>query len=148
MRVVSIREPYATLIKNKIKYIETRSWNTHYRGEIYIHSCKGKYPIKEKIKHLVKADELKYGYIMCKANLVDCVFIDKEFAEKIKNENYDNYLCGDYSEGRYAWIISDIEVLDNYIPANGQLSIWNYDPNNNERWIRKDGGKENKTRTI
>ena len=47
MRVLSIREPYATLIKNKIKYIETRSWNTHYRGEIYIHSCKGKYPIKE-----------------------------------------------------------------------------------------------------
>ena len=45
MRVVSIREPYATLIKNKIKYIETRSWNTHYRGEIYIHSCKGKYPM-------------------------------------------------------------------------------------------------------
>ena len=85
---------------------------------------------------------------MCKANLVDCVFIDKDYAEKIKNENYDNYLCGDYSEGRYAWIISDIEVLDNYIPANGQLSIWNYDPNNNERWIRKDGGKENKTRTI
>ena len=79
MRVLSIREPYATLIKNKIKYIETRSWNTHYRGEIYIHSCKGKYPIKDKIKHLVDKNNLTYGYIICKAILVDSVFIDKDY---------------------------------------------------------------------
>ena len=143
MRVLSIREPYATLIKNKIKYIETRSWNTHYRGEIYIHSCKGKYPIKDKIRHLVDKNNLTYGYIICKATLVDSVFIDKEFANKIKKESIDNYLCGDYTEGRYAWILENIEVLEEPIEANGQLSIWNYDPNNNERWIRKDGGKEN-----
>ena len=34
MKVLSLIEPYATLIKSKKKYIETRSWKTSYRGEI------------------------------------------------------------------------------------------------------------------
>ena len=38
MKVLSIKEPYATLIKNGIKKIETRSYKTNYRGELYIHA--------------------------------------------------------------------------------------------------------------
>ena len=37
MKVISIQEPYATLISLGKKQIETRSWNTNYRGEIYIY---------------------------------------------------------------------------------------------------------------
>lgn len=33
MKVLSIKEPYATLIANGDKLIETRSWKTNYRGE-------------------------------------------------------------------------------------------------------------------
>ena len=42
MKVLTIKEPFATLIKNKIKYIETRSWKTNYRGELYIQSSVAK----------------------------------------------------------------------------------------------------------
>ena len=38
MKVLTIIEPYATLIKNGIKKIETRSWKTNYRGRLYIHT--------------------------------------------------------------------------------------------------------------
>ena len=38
MKVLSLREPWATLIKDKKKFIETRSWKTNYRGELYIHA--------------------------------------------------------------------------------------------------------------
>ena len=38
MKVISIKEPFATLIKDKFKRIETRSFKTNYRGEIYIHA--------------------------------------------------------------------------------------------------------------
>ena len=38
MKVLSLTEPYATLIKEKKKLIETRSWKTNYRGELYIHA--------------------------------------------------------------------------------------------------------------
>lgn len=32
MKVISVKEPFATLITNGIKRIETRSWKTNYRG--------------------------------------------------------------------------------------------------------------------
>lgn len=36
-RSISIRDPWASLIRDGIKTIETRSWKTSYRGEIAIH---------------------------------------------------------------------------------------------------------------
>ena len=127
MKVLSIREPYATLIKNKTKYIETRSWKTKYRGDVIIHSCKGTYPIKEKILHLVNKNELKYGYMLCIASLVDCIYIDSTFAEKMKKENINNYLCGDYTIGRYAWVLDNIRIIKEPIEISGKLGLWNYE---------------------
>ena len=49
MKVLSITEPFATLIKNKKKFIETRSWKTNYRGELYIHASKTKINKKDAI---------------------------------------------------------------------------------------------------
>lgn len=126
MKVLSIREPYATLIKKEIKYIETRSWKTNYRGKILIHSCKRKDPIKDKVKHLVNKEELEYGCIICEAEIVDCIYIDKKYAEKVKDENYENYLCGDYTEGRYAWILNNIKKIEEPIKIDGQLGLWNF----------------------
>ena len=51
MKVLSIKEPFASLIKNKKKYIETRSWKTNYRGELYIHASLSKVK-KEDINNL------------------------------------------------------------------------------------------------
>ena len=38
MKVLSITQPYATLVASGIKTIENRSWNTTYRDKILIHS--------------------------------------------------------------------------------------------------------------
>ena len=43
MKVLSLTEPYATLIKENKKLIETRSWKTDYRGELYIHASVTKF---------------------------------------------------------------------------------------------------------
>ena len=126
MKVVSIREPYASLIKDGIKTIETRSWKTKYRGPIYIHSCISKQKIREDVKDLTKSD-LKYGYILCKAQLVDCIYMDEKFIKKEKNRDYNNFICGLYEVGRYAWILDNIEILDNPIKIKGKLGLWNYD---------------------
>lgn len=40
MKVVSLMQPWATLIALGEKSIETRSWATKYRGEIAIHASK------------------------------------------------------------------------------------------------------------
>lgn len=50
----------------------------------------------------------------------------KEYVEKMKKNNYQEYICGVYKEGRYAWILEDIEPLRTPIKAKGQLNIWNY----------------------
>lgn len=132
MKVLSIIEPWASLIKEKIKYIETRSWKTNYRGKIFIHaSLKKVSKSDQKINHLIsllKDKEFKYGYIIAEANLVDCVYMDEEFLKRIK-ENDTEYICGEYKEGRYAWILNDIKPLKTPIKAKGNLGIWNYNKN-------------------
>ena len=55
--------------------------------------------------------------------------IDQELkdTENIKKNNYQEYVCGKYEEGRYAWVLENIEPLGKPIKAKGHLSIWNYD---------------------
>lgn len=129
MKVLSLTEPYATLIKEKKKFIETRSWKTNYRGELYIHASKTKIAKNdlenEELISLIENKNFNFGYIICKCNLVDCIYMTKEFVEEIKNNNYQEYLCGEYSEGRYAWILENIEIITP-IKAKGSLSIWEY----------------------
>ena len=122
MKVLTIKEPFATLIMNKIKHIETRSWKTNYRGQIYIQASISK--IKKEIyerKELVKLFEnldMHYGNIICKAYLKDCICMDEDF---IKNINHQEYICG-----RYAWILDNIEIISP-IKVKGKLGIWNYE---------------------
>ena len=130
MKVLSLTEPYATLIRNGKKKVETRSWKTSYRGELYIHASSTKIPkeTKENIElmNLVKDNDMNYGNIICKCNLVNCVKMTTEYVEDIRKNNYQEYICGEYSEGRYAWILENIEILDKPINVKGHLSIWNY----------------------
>ena len=129
MKVLSLMEPWGSLIKEKIKYIETRSWKTNYRGELYIHTSLKKIPKKdERIQNLVNLlqdKDIKYGYIIAKCNLVDCVYMDEDFVNKIKNENSIEFMCGEYAVGRYAWILKDIEMIKP-IEAKGHLGLWEY----------------------
>ncbi len=125
MKVLSIREPFASLIKDGIKTVETRSFKTNYRGELYIHASLNKWKNDERNLYGELSSEIMPGYILCKCKLVDCVYMTKEYVNEMKVNNPIEYKCGLYEEGRYAWILDDVEVIDP-IKANGQLGIWNY----------------------
>lgn len=133
MKVLSLTEPYATLIKDGKKKVETRSWKTSYRGELYIHASLTKITKESKenkeLMDLVKDSNFNYGNIICKCELADCIEMTKEYVEDMKKNNYQEYICGGYEEGRYAWILNNIEILENPIKAKGHLSIWNYTNN-------------------
>ena len=130
MKVITIKQPYAYLIQKKIKTIETRSWKTNYRGELYIQA--GKKSIDKSVKKrkelasLYNDTELEYGAIICKCKLIDCIYMDEIYINKIKKNEYNNYISGRYEVGRYAWVLDEIEVLKESIPVKGQLGIWNY----------------------
>ena len=131
MKVLSLTEPCATLIKEKKKLIETRSWKTSYRGELYIHASNTKIPKdwreNDEFMDLVKNIPLNYGMIICKCELVDCIYMTEEYIEEIKRTNHQEYICGKYEVGRYAWVLKNIEVLEKPLPAKGHLGVWNYE---------------------
>ncbi len=128
IKVLTLREPWASLMGEGVKYTETRSWCTKYRGELYIHAGAAPVPKNDSQIQLLNqfvTGDLHYGLIFLKATLIDCVQITKEFAEKEKSKDLANYLCGDYSVGRYAWILSNIEPIPP-VSAKGRLGIWNF----------------------
>ena len=129
MKVLSLTEPYATIIKEGNKTIETRSWKTNYRGKLYIHASSTKIPKKYRenkdLMNLVDINNLNYGHIVCSCELIDCVKMTDEFIEKVKLNN-EEYISGIYARDRYAWILKNIEILDKPIKAKGHLGIWNF----------------------
>lgn len=135
MKVLSITEPMATLICLGKKKIETRSWKTNYRGELYIHASLTKirkeWKENNKLMDLLNRNDLNYGKIICKCNLVDCVYMDEEFINNIKQDKQE-YLCGIYELGRYAWILDNVEILNSPINVKGHLGIWNYEEEFND----------------
>ena len=130
MKALSIKEPFASLISKGIKRIETRSFKTNYRGEIYIHAS-ASFSLKSlegrnELLSLIKNLEFYPGYILCKANLVDCVYMTEEFIEDMKKNHHQEYICGYYEVGRYGWVLDDVKPLDEKIFAKGRLGIWNW----------------------
>lgn len=116
MKVLTIKQPYADYIKNGLKTIETRSFKTNYRGELYIHSS-----ANPEIGFDV--NDFVCGYIICKCELVDCILMDEKF---IKNLDKEELKYGFYEIGRYAWILRNIKPLNSPIKCKGKLGIWEF----------------------
>lgn len=126
MKVLTIKQPWATLIMQGNKRFEFRSWKTKYRGDLLIHAGKG--IDKKSIERLKKylPEQLPSGKILGKVKLVDCIKCDEEFKNMCLKENKDVYAKSSFDE-TYAWEIKDVEVFENPIDAKGKLSFWEYD---------------------
>lgn len=129
MKILSITQPYAELIKNGTKMVETRSWKTNYRGTIYIHASSTKIPKASKenaeLMRLTANANMDFGEVICSAELVDCVEMTESYIENLKATNYNEFVSGIYEKGRYAWILENVKVLDEPIKAKGKLGLWN-----------------------
>lgn len=124
MRVLSIKQPWATLIVKGYKTYEFRSWNTKYRGEFLIHASK----TVDK-EYFNKFNDLNIdfplGVILGKATLVDSIPVTKEFENELIKESPKVY--GLY-RGRtgYAFKLENISEIKP-IPINGKLGFWSYE---------------------
>ena len=126
MKVLTIKQPWATLIMQGDKRFEFRSWQTKYRGDLLIHAGKG--IDKEAMKRLVKylLDEIPLGKILGKVTLVDCIRMCPEFKEMLLKENSDIYTKSSFSEN-FGWQVENVQVFDEPIEAKGHLSLWESD---------------------
>ena len=126
MKVLTIKQPWATLIMQGDKRFEFRSWQTKYMGDLLIHAGKGidKNAMKRLAKYL--PDEIPLGKILGKVTLVDCIRMCSEFKEMLLKENSDIYTKSSFSEN-FGWQVEDVQVFDKPIEAKGHLSLWEYD---------------------
>lgn len=127
MKVITIKQPFATLIAKGYKEYEFRTWKTKYRGDILIHAGKGvDKKAMEKFKHL----NLEYpsGCILAKASITDCLYIDDNARKMLKKKNeivYSSIIKHTEWEG-YGFKLENITELEP-IPINGKLSLWDYE---------------------
>lgn len=127
MRVITIKQPFVTLIAEGIKEYEFRTWKTKYRGPILIHAGKG---VDKKAMKKFEYLNLEYpsGCIIAKANLTDCIFVDNYFKNILNDKDklvYSGVINSDKSK-EYGFKLENIEKI-NLIPINGKLSLWDYD---------------------
>lgn len=156
MKVISLHQPWASLVMLGAKRFETRSWSTKHRGELAIHASKTTVPYRTNpfVQHhpftTVLGDHIPtFGAIIAVVNLLDVVPIisahrndDSVYLElscspprlltgnlRVVHGEFE-WAFGDYTPGRFAWIFSpEVTVLPTPIPLRGHQGIFNYDLN-------------------
>ena len=124
MKVLTIKEPFATLIIEGYKEYEFRSWKTNYRGKLLIHA--GKSIDKEAYSRVNDYNlELKSGRIIGECEITDCILVDEKLDNELRKKNPAVYKNNHI--GMYAWKLDKMIRYDKDIIVNGKLGLWNYE---------------------
>jgi hypothetical protein len=121
VRAITLWQPWASLVAQGAKTVETRSWSTDYRGPLAIHAARRR-PRPDETTHLraLTGAPLPLGAIIAVCELVDCVptAARRSWGQQAR--------YGDFTPGRWAWILDRIEPLDEPVAAVGQQGFWNW----------------------
>lgn len=145
MKALSLWQPWATLTAIGAKKIETRSRPTKYRGPLAIHASVERKYIDMRSKHYVCDKPPFYSIIMDYYNATDTSFFDGfpfprgaiiaicELEDCVKIDiglllKRQERLLGDYTPGRFRWMLENVRQLKHPIPAKGALGLWEWTP--------------------
>lgn len=123
MKALSLWQPWASAIAIGAKRIETRCWFTHYRGLLLIHAAaRGpKSRVADWIDVLgldLDVDNIPFGALVAVAQLDDC-----RHAENLEPSELEQ-LLGDFSPGRFGWMLSNVRVFEQPIPYRGRQRLF------------------------
>lgn len=126
MKVITLKQPWATLVAEGIKKYEFRSWKTNYRGKILIHAGCG---IDKEGMKMVKNLNLEYPSkkILAEVEIIDCLELNEHLNNKIISEK--NIAYGTKQRTGYAWKLDNVIKIDSTKQVNGKLGLWNIDDN-------------------
>ena len=124
MKVLTLKQPWATLVAEGIKKYEFRTWKTNYRGKVLIHAGAG---VDKKELDKFKNLDLKYPSkkILAEVEIEDCLELDDELNKKIIGEK--NIAYGSKYRTGYAWKLKNIKKINIDKTINGKLGLWNID---------------------
>ena len=103
-KALSVKQPYASMIAQGSKTIETRNWPTKYRGDLLIVSTQ---------KPMIPG--LPSGKAVCIAKLVDCrpTLVGDEGRAR----------CDVWYKGAWAWVLEDIRPIQPF-SVRGHLKLY------------------------
>ncbi|GGI97786.1 ASCH domain-containing protein [Paenibacillus hunanensis] len=158
MKAITIRQPWATLIMLREKHFETRSWKTNYRGPIAIHAGlvvdfdalnEPLIAIALKSHGYKTISDLPTGAIIGRAMMTNCFKSIDMCADGYLLEG-DRYIAspesyyGDFTVGRFAWELTEVEQWNESVEAKGKQGLWEWD---HERVATIDQGAEGRDGT-
>lgn len=106
MKAISVRQPWASMIADGEKTIETRTWSTNYRGDLLIVSSR---------KPAIAG--LPTGQGLCIVRLFDCRPMTKEDEPAAGCELY---------EWAWAWDLENLRTIEPF-EVRGQLGLYEVD---------------------
>lgn len=133
MKCLTLTQPWATLVALGLKGVETRSWSTDYRGPLAIHAAKG-YPgyAKDFTRSCLNNGwllnshfPLPLGEVVAITQLVDVISAEQAIQDRRVALSERHF--GDFSPGRFAWLLDGVQVLAEPVPARGALGLWEWE---------------------
>jgi hypothetical protein len=127
---LTLHQPFATLIATGWKRMETRGWQTEYRGDLAIHAAKAMplpglhLAVSSPTWHrLLEAGyqsvtALPRGEVVAVVTLFDVVPASRAMPSAVERA------YGDFSTGRYVWILEDVRRVQQPLPCLGARGVW------------------------
>ena len=124
MKVITLKQPWASLVAEGIKIWEFRSWKYNYRGEILIHAGVG---VDKEAMKKVELLNLEYPQkkIIAKVTIEDCLELNDDLNKEICSSNPMVY--GNKNRSGFVWKLKNAKKIDIDNTISGKQGIWNYD---------------------
>ena len=156
MKALTLVQPYASLIAIGVKRIETRSWSTLYRGPLAIHAAaltpvgdqsladwhwpQGAVVATCRLVDVVPITGSAHGSPNANVRVSDFrhdgprphqqgglwVVGWTEWQGGQPTRVEDQRPFGDFTPGRFAFLLADVEPLDPPVPAKGKHRLWEW----------------------
>lgn len=125
MQVITLKQPWASLVANGYKIYEFRKMNYSYRGKILIHAGKG---IDKEAMNRVRELNLEYpqSRIVAEVEIENVIEVDEDFNKYINNLNSIVYGKNKIRAG-YVWKLKNIKKIESSKIISGKQGIWYID---------------------
>ncbi len=151
LKALTLWQPWASLMALGLKRIETRSWETLYRGPLVICAARrwwreqhniadafyrGHHSIRDAVTEWDFAVNPPLGCAVCILNLIDCQRLGPDgITDFIYPAGWSwrpdgpqkEVLFGDFSAGRFAWLTQEVQPLRDPLPVTGRQRLFNLD---------------------
>lgn len=131
MKAISLWQPWASLWLSPRKEHETRHWPLRHRGWLLVHAAKRQpdHFDRDPLNDILIGEfgsrwrrELPRGGLIGAVHIVDCLNVESLPPGHVST---DDYQCGDFSAGRFAWKRGPFVKFASPIPYVGMQHLFN-----------------------